>query len=62
MVKDTKFWIYTVISELAFYAFLYYLQILLNVQANLWVSSLILWVLMNLSIVFCPVLDSCMKK
>ena len=58
----TKEWIYIIISEVAFYAFLYYAQYLLNVSANLWVSSLILWVLINVSIVFCPVINPRISK
>lgn len=57
MDKQTKFWVYTIIAEVSFYAFLYYVQMLLKVDADLWVSSLVLWVLLNLSIVFCPVLN-----
>lgn len=45
------------ISEVAFFAFLYYAQSLLNVRGNLIVSSLILWILINVSIIFCPVLN-----
>lgn len=50
------------ISEIALYAFLYYVQFLLGVETNLWLSSLILWILLNLSIVFCPVIRRCSKK
>ncbi len=53
---STKEWLYTIISEVSFFAFLYYVQHLLRVGGDLWVSSLILWVLINLSIIFCPVL------
>lgn len=55
-MNKTKAWIYGIIAEVSFFAFLYYAQYLLNVPHNLWVSSFILWALMNLSIVFCPVL------
>ncbi len=57
----TKDWIYWVVSEVAFYALLYYIQVLLNVGANLWISSLILWILANISIVACPVVRKCYK-
>ena len=57
MAKKGTDWLYIAISEIAFYMFLYYAQILLNVASNLWISSLVLWVLLNLSIVFCPVLN-----
>ncbi len=45
-----------VLSEVTFFATLYYAQYLLQVQANLWVSSLILWVLINVSLMYCPVI------
>jgi hypothetical protein len=61
MADKTKDWTYGIISEVAFYAFLYYLLYLLNVGGNLWVSSLILWALMNISIVLCPVVRKCYK-
>ena len=51
-----KDWIYGVIAEASFFAFLYYVQVLLNVGANLWISTSILWALMNLSVIFCPFL------
>lgn len=61
MNKHEKEWAYGILSEASFYAFLYYVQMLLNVEGDLWVSSLILWALMNLSIVFCPVVRKCYK-
>jgi hypothetical protein len=57
-----KIWTYTIISEVAFYAFLYYVQMLLGVGGNLWVSSIILWILLNLSIVLCPVINPAIMK
>jgi|GEM_PF-3274721 len=45
-----------IISEAAFFAFLYYAQYLLGIQGNILISSLVLWGLINISIVFCPVL------
>jgi hypothetical protein len=44
------------IAEIAFFAFLYYAQYLLKVEANLWISSLILLVLANIALAYCPVL------
>ena len=61
MADKTKEWIYGVISEVSLFAFLYYVQYLLKVENNLWISSLILWVLLNLSIVLCPVVRKCYK-
>lgn len=55
MDSKTKEWIYGIIAEVSFFAFLYYIQYLLKVDGNLWVSSAILWVLINVSIVACPV-------
>ena len=54
--------IYWIISEAALYFFLYYVQMLLNVQGNLWVSSLILGILINLAIVLCPIIRRCYKR
>ncbi len=61
MADKTKEWIYGIISEVSLFAFLYYLQYLLKVSGNLWLSSAILWVLLNLSIVLCPVIRKCYK-
>ena len=54
MENGTKDVIYGILSEISFFALLYYIQALLGVDTNLWMSSLILWTLTNLSIVFCP--------
>ena len=43
------------VSEAALFGFLYYIQYLLKIQTNLWLSSLILIVLLNISIWTCPV-------
>jgi hypothetical protein len=61
MSSRVKEWIYGVIAELSFFAFLYYVQYLLKVDGNLWISSLILWVLLNAAIIFCPVVRKCYK-
>ncbi len=61
MADKTKEWAFAVISEVAFFAFLYYVQQLLNVSGNLWISTAILWALLNLSIVFCPVVRKCYR-
>ena len=57
MAKAKKQGFHIVVSEAAFFAFLYYAQLLLKVEGNLWLSSLILWALLNLAIIFCPVLN-----
>lgn len=56
-----KEWLYGIIAEGAFYAFLYYVQYLLGVRANLWVSSFVLFALLNISIAFCPLLRKCFR-
>lgn len=56
-----KEWIYGIISELSLYGFLYYVQMLLKVDGNLWISAAVLWVLLNLAIVLCPVVRKCYK-
>jgi len=61
MTDKTKEWLYGLISELSLFAFLYYIQSLLKVEGNLWISSVILWILLNLSIVLCPVVKKCYK-
>ncbi len=43
------------ISEVALFGFLYYIQYLLKIQTNLWLSSIVLLVLLNISIWTCPV-------
>lgn len=49
--KDT-FW--ALISELALFFFFYYALYLLGVQANMWLGSLVLLVLINVSWFTCP--------
>jgi len=61
MVDKTKEWTYWIISEVSFFGFLYYLQYLLKVDTNLWISSIILWILLNLAIILCPVIKNCHK-
>ena len=61
MSGKTKERVYGIIAEVSLYAFLYYAQYLLKVDANLWISSLILWLLLNISIVLCPVVRKCCK-
>jgi len=53
--------LYWIISELSFFALLYYVQYLLKVEEPLWLSSFILWVLINVSIIFCPVVRKCYR-
>ncbi len=57
--KEINNWI---ISEVSFFAFLYYAQYLLGVDGSLLFSTFILWALLNLTIVFCPVMKECYKK
>ncbi len=56
-----KEWVYGIIAEVSFYAFLYYTQYLLGVRGSLWLSSIILFALLNLSIGLCPLLRKCLK-
>lgn len=60
-MNKTKEFVYGVISEVSFFAFLYYVQYLFGVLGNLFLNSLVLWVLVNLSITFCPVVRRCYK-
>ncbi len=53
---------YGVIAELTFFVFLYYVQYLLEVNGNLWISSLILWLLLNVVIILCLVIRRCYKS
>lgn len=48
-------WFWTIVSEAAFYAALYYGQFLLKVSGNLGISSLVLLVLLNLAVVTSPI-------
>jgi len=56
---ETKEIVYGVVAEASFYCFLYYASYLLKVGGNLFLSSLILWILANIAIAFCPVLKKC---
>ncbi|KTD66901.1 hypothetical protein Lste_3107 [Legionella steelei] len=60
-MNNIKEWVLGIISELSFFAFLFYTQYLLKVDGNLWISSIILWLLLNISIVLCPVVRKCYK-
>ncbi|RMD45275.1 hypothetical protein D6829_02665 [Candidatus Pacearchaeota archaeon] len=51
-----------IVSEVAFFVSLYYIQYLLRVEGNLFISSAILFVLLNVAIVFCPALGKCRCK
>ena len=62
MASKTNEWIYGIIAESSFFAFLYYVQYLLKVEGNLWVSSLILWALLNIAVSLCPVLKKLYKS
>ncbi|NOZ80136.1 MAG: hypothetical protein GXP63_00565 [DPANN group archaeon] len=61
MADKTKEWVYGAVAELSFFGFLYYVQYLLKVDGNLWISSAILWILLNVAIVSCPVVRKCYK-
>lgn len=61
MANKAKEWIYGLISEASLYFFLYYIQYLLRVTGNLWWSSVVLWILLNIAIVLCPVVRKCYK-
>ncbi len=52
---NAKEMVYGVIAEAAFYGFIYYASYLLKVEGNLLWSSFVLWALMNIAIVMCPV-------
>lgn len=61
MTGGLQEWAYGIVAESSFFGFLYYAQYLLKVEGNLWLSSFILWSLMNLAIVLCPVVRRCYK-
>lgn len=48
-----------VISEVAFAGALFYLLFALNAQVNLWLGTLILFVLINISVMACPIMNKC---
>lgn len=58
----TKEWIYGIIAEASFYGFIYYASYLLKVEGNLFLSSLILLILINISIILCPIVRKCYLK
>ena len=49
-------WLWTLVSELALYGFLFYTMRFLGAAGNLWVNSLILLVLANIFWFACPVI------
>ena len=61
MTDKIKEWVYGTIAEVSFFVFLYYLQYLLKVDGNLWISSAVLWILLNIAIVLCPIVRRCYK-
>lgn len=61
MAKNSSEAPYWIVSEAALYAFFYYLQYILGADGNLWLNSIVLWVLINAAIIFCPVLRKCCK-
>ena len=50
-----KEWLGTLLSEGALYLFFWYLLGILGASGNLWVGSLVLLVLINVSLYACPV-------
>jgi len=58
VTKELPYWI---VSEAALFAFLFYVQYLLRVEGNLWISSLILSVLLSMAVAFCPVIRKCYR-
>jgi len=50
-----------VIPEIAFYASVYYLLHVLQVPGNLWVKSLVLFVLINVAMLTCPMMKARFK-
>jgi len=53
-------WWRWIISEGAFYAFLYLTMYYLNISDGTWYKALFLWLLANISIILCPVLNKCL--
>jgi len=51
-----KDWIWAAVSEAALYFFFVYAQYLVGVQTNIWLSSLVLLILINLCWFACPVM------
>ncbi len=59
--KSKNVWLW-IISEVAFYFFFWYALWLLEVDiVNLWAGALVLWILINASMLFCPVVKKCYK-
>ena len=54
--EEGQEWAYAIISEAAFYGFLYYSLRLLGASGNLFIHSLVLWVLLNIAIILCPLM------
>jgi len=52
-------WIKTLISELALFGFFYYLQLYLGVRENLVNNTIVLWGLLNLTVILCPLFRKC---
>lgn len=60
-IPSPKKIIFTLVAEVAFFAFLYYVQDLLKIEGNLWISSLVMFVLLNVSILACPYFGKCCR-
>ncbi|MBU0456704.1 MAG: hypothetical protein ABH824_03245 [Nanoarchaeota archaeon] len=52
---SSKEWFLALVSEAALFVFFWYLLGILSVPGNLYVSSLVLLVLINVSVILCPV-------
>ena len=48
-------WFWVIVSEVAFFAFFWVLQIVFAAQGDILTGSLMLWVLINVTIFACPV-------
>lgn len=57
-----KSWVLCVIAEVALFAFIYYLQFVFKIFYGTWLNALILWVLINGSIMFAPIVAKYLKK
>lgn len=55
MEYTNKDWFFIGLSEAALYAFFYYTLSVLGAAGNIWIHSLVLLVLINLSLFLCPV-------
>ena len=52
-------YICTAISELSLFGFLYYIQLYLGATGDLIRNTVVLWWLLNLAIILCPLFRNC---